>query len=312
MVHLQMNGFIADNLFQYVLARLTAESLGYALEVSHSRMQPETNTPQLLELLSHCADAPLSLAGESYSEPVDYSVHIDTEGFDGYALDLDRICSNRTKRRLELRGYFQNYAMLRPHKEKIRHWLNISPCDGGRGVSAEDIVLHVRRGDLIVFNMAMSMKFYTEILDKLLFKQLYVLGCGLDEELRQRLDPYNPIYVEGTPAEDFRFMLSFKRMILSNSGFAWWAGFLSAAEEIYAPIMGANSRTDDIKVTMVNLTVNDESRYRYISDVPYLERDYTMSDVFASRNQLRKKRIASSLVDILKRRLRWVKSGSLH
>ena len=45
MIHLQMNGFIADNLFQYVVARILAEELGYALEVAHSRMQHPQRIP---------------------------------------------------------------------------------------------------------------------------------------------------------------------------------------------------------------------------------------------------------------------------
>lgn len=303
MVHLQMNGFIADNLFQYVAARLIAEQLGYALEASHSHMHPESNVPQLLEFLSHCADAPLSLAGKSYAAPIDYSAHMDHGGFDGYKLDLDEICANRQQRRLEMRGYFQNYAMLRPHKAEIRSWLHIEPCNGGRHVTPQDIVLHVRRGDLIVFDLALSLEFYTQQLDKLQFDRLYVVGCGLDEELRQRLAPYEPIYFQGTPAEDFRFMLSFRRMILSNSGFSWWAGFLSAAEEIYAPLMGVNNRTEHDKATMVDIKVDDESRYHYIADVPYLERDFTLKDLLASRNQLRKKRFVSSLGRLIKRKL---------
>lgn len=303
MVHLQMNGFIADNLFQYVAARLMAESLGYALQVSHSALHPETNTPQLLELLSHCADAPLDIPGASYSDPVDYTAHNENGGFEGFNLNLDKISANKKNRRLEVRGYFQLYENLRPHKAKIRRWFHMDPCDAGHSLSSEDIVLHVRRGDMIVFDMAMSLNFYTQLLDQLQFNQLYVLGCGLDKELRERLAPYNPTYIQGTPAEDFRFMLSFRRIILSNSGFSWWAGFLSAAQDIYAPLMVASNRTGHSKATKVDLRVDDEPRYHYISGVPYLEREYTLRDVLASRNQLRKKRIASSLGNIIKRKL---------
>jgi hypothetical protein len=92
-------------------------------------------------------------------------------------------------------------------------------------------------------------------------------------------------------------------MILSNSGFSWWAGFLSDAEQIYAPLMGVNSRTEHSKATMVDLKVDDESRYHYIADVPYLERDFTLKDLLASRNQLRKKRFVSSLGQLIKRKL---------
>ena len=46
MVHLQMNGFIADNLYQYVIARLIAEELGFQLEVSSvTAMQSQWTMP---------------------------------------------------------------------------------------------------------------------------------------------------------------------------------------------------------------------------------------------------------------------------
>ena len=55
---------------------------------------------------------------------------------------------------------------------------------------------------------------------------------------------------------------------------------------------------------MSDLRVDDEGRYHYVEDVPYLERDYTLRDVLASRDQLRKKRIASSIRHLVAQALR--------
>lgn len=302
MVHVQMNGYIADNLFQYSVARLIAEELGFALRVSHSRMHTRRNSRQLREFLSHCRDAPLSLPGAAYEAPVDFSAHMEYGDFEGYELDLDAICAGREPRRIELKGHFQHYRMLSGYKARLREWFAMAPADRGYDIGPEDLVVHVRRGDLVVFGLAMSLRYYTELLERLTFRRLYVCGCGIDHEVKRAFAPHAPIYVEGEPVEDFRFMLAFSRMIQSNSGFSWWAGFLSQAAEIYAPAMSCNTRTDHGKAHRVDLRVDDEARYHYIDDVPYLERDYRLSDVLRSVGQLRKKRVASSLRDLLLRR----------
>jgi hypothetical protein len=62
-------------------------------------------------------------------------------------------------------------------------------------------------------------------------------------------------------------MRRFNKMVLSNSTFAWWAGFLSAAERIYLPITTNGSGyafrgfgdvdllTGEPRYTAVNVTV---------------------------------------------------------
>ena len=304
MVHLQMNGYIADNLFQYTIARVIAEELGYTLKVSHSRMHPQQNVPQLEAFLAACANAPLAIAGATHEGPADYSPHIDHGDFDGYDLDLTGICARRDPRRIEVRGYFQRYALLQPYKERIRSWFDMEPCDQGYEVSPDDLVMHIRRGDVVVLDLAMSLDFYIDLLERVPYRRLYIVGCGLDGEVRRALAPYDPVYIEGEPVDDFRFILAFSRMILSNSGFAWWAAFLSGAREVYAPLMGKNARTGHLKTTKVDLKIQDESRFLYVENVPYMERECTLRDIFRSRGQLTKRRMVYAVRSLLARRLR--------
>jgi hypothetical protein len=304
MIHLQMNGFIADNLFQYTAARILAEELGYALEVSHSRMHPQQNVPRLLALMSRFSDAPLSLPGKSFTHPVDTSACMGHEGFDGYRLDLPAILGRRDDRRIAMAGYFQSYDLIRPYKHAIRRWFDVAPDNRGHDIRPDDVVIHVRLGDLVVLGWAISLGFYTRLLDQMDFGKLYICGFGLNDEARRLFARYDPVYVHGEPVDDFLFMKGFRRMILSNSGFAWWAAFLSQAEEIHAPVLAVNTRIFDPKAALADLCVDDEARYLYIRDVPYLERSYTLRDIVASRGQLRKKRVLRSVAQLVADRLR--------
>lgn len=295
MIHLQMRGFIADNLFQYVVARILAEDLGYALDVTHATLHPRENVPRLLELLSQFRDAPLTFPGKVFHHPVDSTAVIGHGDFDGYDLDLAGMTSRLDARKIMVEGYFQRYELLRPYKTRIRSWFEIEPCYFGHDISADDIVIHIRHGDFVVFGLAISLGFYTDLLDRLAFRKLFICGYGLSEEVRRVFARYDPTYVHGAPVDDFRFMKGFDRMIQSNSGFSWWAGFLSQAREIHAPVMASNTRQIDLKSEFGDLRVDDEERYHYVYDVPYLERSYTVRDIVASLGQLGKRRVVHSL-----------------
>jgi hypothetical protein len=65
--------------------------------------------------------------------------------------------------------------------------------------------------------------------------QVYVCGTCIDDSIKLRFSKYNPIYYDGSAIEHFGFIMHFNRIVLSNSTFAWWAAFLSHAEQIFAP-----------------------------------------------------------------------------
>ena len=295
MIQLQMNGLIADNLFQYAVARIVAEELGYALEVAHSPMNARRNVPRLLQLLSLCRDAPVTIPGKVFHHPVDTTALMGHGDFDGFHLDLEAMIRRRDNRKILMAGYFQRYELLQPYKERIRSWFEIDACDQGQDISDDDIVMHIRQGDFVIVGRAISLSFYTNLLDRLKFRKLYICGYGLDSQVRRAFEPYAPIFMKGEPVDDFRFMKGFNRMIQSTSGFSWWAGFLSQATEIYAPVMAAAAGRSHPAVMLADLKVGDEGRYHYVENVPYLERSYSIKDIFLSLEQLHRKRLVSCL-----------------
>ena len=65
------------------------------------------------------------------------------------------------------------------------------------------------------------------------------------------------------------FLKKFRKLVVSNSSFAWWAAFLSDATEIVypRPSTGMWAPNDPVSKN-IDLEV-DEARYRYIACAPY-------------------------------------------
>jgi hypothetical protein len=279
MIELHMEGLIGNNLFQYALARILAEDLGYALETTHSPYNPTTNAPWLVELMSYFHDAPLNLPGRSVDHPVDKTAWLGHEGFDGFRVDLEAMRNDKTNRRILIRGFFERYEIFRGHKERLRTWFRTEPFDRGFDIAKDDVVMHIRRGDFIVRGRAISLTYYLNIMKELDFRKLYICGIGVDKDVERSFGRYDPIYVNGSPVDDFRFIRTFNRIIQSQSTFSWWAGFLSDAEELYAPLTIPNSTDFEREYPHIDLRVDDESRYRYVQDVSQLERPTSVRDV---------------------------------
>jgi hypothetical protein len=286
MIQLQMLGLVGNNLFQYAFARILSEELCYALEVTHSPYKPRKNIPQLMALMSTFQDAPLSVPGRVYNRPEDRTAFLDHQGFDGFRVDLASMLANRDPRCIKVKGYFERYEIFRRHKDRIRAWYGVDPISCGYDIGPDDVVMHVRRGDFITFGRAITLTYYKDILDRLDFRKLYVCGFGLDPEVKEAFKRYRPIYVQGEPVDDFLFMKGFNRIIQSQSTFAWWAGFLSQAEEIHAPITIPGSGDFERAYPHIDLTVDDEPRYHYVVDVAHLEREFGVADVFRARQHL--------------------------
>lgn len=301
MIELQMRGFLGNNLFQYAIGRILSEELGYALEVRQSTYKPSLNVPHVKELFSLFNDAPFQIDGMRFDSPIDDTYNYSLKRFDGYHIDISSVVNDQNHRKLRVNGSFERYEIFQPYKKRIREWFEIDPLSMGHSIKENDIILHVRWGDFVLFGRAISLRFYLEILERIEFGRLYICGYGLDKEIRNAFHKFNPTYISGSAVEDFRFIKGFNRIIQSPSTFVWWASFLSDAEEIYMPI------TDPSQLPVkwpIDLRVMDEPRYHHVENVPLLERDYTLGDVINSWSLLPFSKKKKFLGRLIKRSLR--------
>lgn len=237
MIEVQYIQRFGNNLFQYCFGRILAEELGYELNAAPLEGFPNTAK---------------KISGKRYTRPI--------ERLTGHVKRLDPIRANRSKRHIVLRGYFQRYDHYRAYKEKIRkNWLitSLPPYP----TNTRDVVLCVRRGDFVPKH-ALPFSYYVDALASLSYRRVYICTDEpQDPFIKVLAFRYRATIVPPDPLQNLEFIKSFRKIIISNSTFCWWAAFLSDATEIRAPIPVQGFWGPAYKNS---LRVNDEKRYVYI------------------------------------------------
>jgi len=270
-VHVIMNGRLGNNLFQYALGRIIAERHSFALTCSteplatyHLGRGVDVGGPTTLESLrGHFPSAPLRIQGLTAEAPVEtYHLNAGTE-WNGQAIPFDAMMSASAPRKISLYGYFQRFEYFADHLPSIYRWFRCVPRRPPVRVGPRDVVLCVRRGfDYGVLGWTLPTSYYREALRRLSgVDRVWVCGTGIDGEIREALANYGPTFFTGGPIEQFIFIQQFRRIVLSNSTFSWWAGLLSDATEIYAPFSATGSGYAFSGFEAVDLHMR-QSRYR--------------------------------------------------
>jgi hypothetical protein len=236
-------GLLGNNLFQYAVARLIAEQHGLALECTNDplRTPRASRSPATLAALAdRFPNAPLTLDGRDVPAPV-IAYEMDANNpWNGQTFPFAAVLADPTLRQIRLRGYFQRFEYMADAQERVRQWFRLTPSGTTLVPGPDDVLVNIRRDlDYAFRGWVLPLSYYTTALASLSrVGRVYVCGTGIDDDIRAGLAPYDPTYMAGMPIEHFETFLAFRRLVLSNSTFAWWGAFLSHAVEIYAPRSG--------------------------------------------------------------------------
>lgn len=248
-------GWLGNNLWQYCIAKILAEELRYKVFCPPIYGFPDTYSCQ--------CNRPLSCY------PTDHILAFQD-------ISLAHVICNKSPRNIKLEGYFQKYEYLKPYKEKIRReWLEIDSQLLLPPQDPDDIVVHVRCGENnSKYPGSVPFDYYKKALGRATYKRVVICTDEPDHPFIKNFAPYHPI-IHSTRSitafikspleaelnkvnfDDFVYMLSFNKMILSYSTYAWWIGFLTEAQEIYMPCPDHTSSYYDYGKI-------DEARYHYI------------------------------------------------
>ncbi len=162
----------------------------------------------------------------------------------GQWYDLDSL-SNEVPLYIEY-GYFQNYGLIRNWKAQIREeWLKI-PTHRFVETRDDTVYMHVRRTDYcrpisecLHCGIASTIQEFRDCMNEFPeCSRVVVCTDGPDDAF---FDDFNQVCTDwsfsgGKWDEDFLLLASAKHLVLSQSTFSWWAGFLGRAEKIVCSV----------------------------------------------------------------------------
>lgn len=241
MIDVKYCGRSGNHLFQYCFGRVLAHRLGYELKAA-----PLAGFPNTAE----------KVPGKNFSNGPVQTLQL-------HEVDVEGLVRDPSERRILLDGFFQRYEYYRDYKDKIRQWLKTEPLADFHP-DPEDIVVYVRKKDYVEARSMLPFSFYEEALSRAKYKRVFVCTDDPHDGFMKRFKKYGAV-IRNTPDDpmaDFRFILSFNKIVQSASSFSWWASFLSDAKEIYTPIPLEGYWSAEMPD--MNLKVDDESRYIYI------------------------------------------------
>ena len=257
MVEVIYDGNLGNNLFQYCFGRILAETLGYKLVAP-----PIPGLPRTFDAVTggdYCDCPTLTLRGQ---KP-----------------DLSFLKTASAKKyHLLLTGYFQRYEYYKPHVQRIREWCQMED-DIEADIGPRDVVLSIRRGRDYIPRYGLPLSYYETAIASLEHDRVHICTNEPDDPfIRYFVKKYGavvrpgsfqggrilPGYLAGA-LDNLVFIQKFRKIVISNSSFAWWAAFLSDAEEIVypRPANGMWSPNDPVSKN-IDLEV-DEERYKYLT-----------------------------------------------
>lgn len=233
MITIPFLGQWGNQLFQYCMGRILAQRTGQEywcpLEWRKKNGDPVgyANGP----IVPH----PTPVAGRAVMDAVDY-------GFRPHWFDADKVDLSRG---ISVAGYFQRYEILKPYKDQIRNdWLKLQQSFVKTYPDA--VYIHVRRTDYVGDDLnpehqctATTIDEYAECLKE--FPQARRIIIVSDNYNDPFLHAFRALGKTaelslGTWDEDFMRLASCRWMIMSQSTYSWWAGFLGRAEKIVCPV----------------------------------------------------------------------------
>lgn len=187
-------------------------------------------------------------------------------------VDLDSFDPSRPIKIEHLYG--QNYQMLKPYKVWIKRWLK--PTSPFNYFAIHDAVyIHVRRTDYVSTEknplqanrqcISTSIEEYAKCLKH--FPDAKRLVVVTDDPRDPFLQEFHKLGLPwkvagGTWDSDWWLLLTCKQMIMSQSTYSWWAGFLGEAVKIVCPMFPNTlwhmGMKDPKSTRFPNLVVDDE------------------------------------------------------
>lgn len=240
MIDVKPEGRLANNLFQYVFARLIHESTGLA--VNYTVNTSIFTTPPIE-----------GTRGEGQRLLV-------TDFFDtgkDSVLDLREVSEACREKNVLVHGFFQNKSYFNHRRDEVKAWLGHIPK-----VNPHHTGIHIRKTDYVTLGWDLPDEYYDECIKLANPTNLMVFTD----------DPRNPYVrkllsqgaeLDRSPPEEAMFLLgTCAKQIIARSTFSWWSAFLSTPDVVMYPRPKTGWWSE--KDTPYKVLDVDSPEYRYI------------------------------------------------
>jgi hypothetical protein len=224
-------GQLGNQMFQYTFGKILSEKTGQRYQAMRKWLDKKGRPVKWNGLEMFC---PTPSAGETRrGKPQEIRT--------GHWVDYEILDPERPIN--VLCGYFQRFEMIRDYTDKIRkEWLKIQRPF----VETDDdaVYIHVRRTDYVnrdptVTGLSHTIEQFAACLDH--FPDAKKMVIVTDDPNDPWLQEFHKLGLPWTISglswdDDFMLLASCKNMIMSQSTYSWWAGFLGRAEKIVCPM----------------------------------------------------------------------------
>ena len=249
MIEVEIHGRFGNHLFQYAFAYAMARQFNSPFKFRYSYRQ---SLDEIFELPSF--KKPLLQKIKRLSGSIDHRMDqfFDKSNEVIQVKDIEHFTPQQNTR---YKGFYQSYQFFSNYEKEIRQEFKFkkSHLDEfqnkfGELFSTKKILgVHIRQGDYLKINMPdlgnpglqLPIQFYKENIEKLLDKNTVVFFASDDIEfVKQEFGENDPYYFSSEDMiMDFIALTKAHQLIISNSSFSWWAGFLNEQKnkQVIAP-----------------------------------------------------------------------------
>jgi hypothetical protein len=253
-----------NQLFRYCLGRILALKTKLSFQcISSSKWLTQ---PRGLTSIAELFNLPFKIKGREVSG---IQQHLFEQ-----TINIDKVKRNRP---ILIDGYFENYKYYRPYKKEIRQWLGIERLN----LPAQDpecLCVNARLGqDMGRLNRSMKAGYYEKAIESIGWKSIHLVTDNPQHEIAKRIRRrYKAVVISNNFRDDFFRVMSYNKIVISDSTFCWWAAWLSNAAEIvssgphldnrkYGGFWASAYKLPPKSLQRIDLYVNDEKRYRFIN-----------------------------------------------
>ena len=193
MIEIEYLDRTGNQLFQYCFARLLALETGHALKAKPIEGFPSTHT----EVPGRVLESPILNVHELYGASGSYT-NLPKGPYDRVAgrLKLPQLIEHARNYKVNIKGYFEYFGYYAPYVEQIRNeWVIPDPKVQVIEPHPEDLVLHIRRGDMVGLGWTLPWSYFERLLNSIAFRKLFIATDFPEDDFFNSFSPFDPMMI---------------------------------------------------------------------------------------------------------------------